>query len=93
MQTNEPKMREESTPEGAWTMTLLLFFYMLVNFADKIVVGLAGVPIMAELELTPKQFGLLGSWFFFLFSLSAIVVGFIANRVATRWVLLVLAAI
>src|SRR5262249_38754458 len=71
MQTDEPKMREESTPEGAWTMTLLLFFYMLVNFADKIVVGLAGVPIMAELELTPKQFGLLGSSFFFLFSSSA----------------------
>jgi MFS family permease len=74
-------------------MTFLLFLLMLVNFADKIVVGLAGVPIMTELNLDPEQFGQLGSSFFLLFSISAIVVGFIVNRIATRWVLLVLAAI
>src|SRR6202011_760749 len=38
-------------------------------------------------------FGLLGSAFFFLFSISAIAVGFLVNRVATKWVLLVLAVI
>ncbi len=81
------------TPKGAWTITFLLFLFMLVNFADKIVVGLAGVPIMTELKLEPEQFGLLGSSFFFLFSIAAIVVGFIVNKVATRWVLLVLAVI
>src|SRR6202163_4785065 len=81
------------TPKGAWAITFLLFLFMLVNFADKIVVGLAAVPIMTELKLDPAQFGLLGSSFFFLFSISAIVVGFIVNRIATRWVLLVLAAI
>jgi MFS transporter, ACS family, D-galactonate transporter len=66
---------------------------MLVNFADKIVVGLARVPIMTELELTPKQFGFLGSTFFFLFSTSAVIFGFIINPVATRWVLLGLALV
>jgi len=66
---------------------------MLVNFADKIVVGLAGAPIMDELKLQPEQFGLLGSSFFLLFSISAIIVGFIVNRVATRWVLLVMAVV
>jgi MFS family permease len=81
------------TPKGAWKITFLLFLFMLVNFADKIVVGLAGVPIMTELKLEPEQFGLLGSSFFFLFSVSAIVVGFIVNSIATRWVLLVLAVI
>ncbi|WP_426612113.1 MFS transporter [Bradyrhizobium sp. McL0616] len=81
------------TPKGAWTVTFLLFLFMLVNFADKIVVGLAGVPIMTDLKLEPEQFGLLGSSFFFLFSISAIVVGFIVNKVATRWVLLTLAVI
>jgi MFS family permease len=81
------------TPKGAWKITFLLFLFMLVNFADKIVVGLAGVPIMTELKLQPDQFGLLGSSFFFLFSISGIVVGFIVNRVPTRWVLLVLAII
>ncbi|WP_407178064.1 MFS transporter [Bradyrhizobium sp. STM 3562] len=84
---------KEPTPKGAWKITFLLFLFMLVNFADKIVVGLAGVPIMTDLKLEPEQFGLLGSSFFFLFSISAIVVGFIVNRVETRWVLLALALI
>src|SRR3981081_797261 len=81
----------QPTHKGAWKITFLLFLFMLVNFADKIVVGLAGVPIMTEMKLEPEQFGLLGSSFFFLFSIAAIVVGFIINRVATRWVLLALA--
>jgi sugar phosphate permease len=86
-------MTTQTTPKGAWKITFLLFLYMLVNFADKIVVGLAGVPIMTDLKLEPEQFGFLGSSFFFLFSISAIVVGFIVNRVDTRWVLLILALI
>src|ERR1700759_19706 len=81
------------TPKGAWTITFLLFLFMLVNFADKIVVGLAGVPIMTDLKLDAEQFGQLGSSFFLLFSISAIVVGFIVNTVATRWVLLAMAII
>lgn len=85
--------KSTETPKGAWTVTFLLFLFMVVNFADKIVVGLAGVPIMTDLKLEPEQFGLLGSSFFFLFSISAIVVGFIVNKVATRWVLLTLAVI
>jgi MFS family permease len=81
------------TPKGAWTVTFLLFLFMVVNFADKIVVGLAGVPIMTEMKLDAEQFGLLGSSFFFLFSISAIVVGFVVNKVPTRWVLLALAVV
>jgi MFS family permease len=86
-------MTAQPTPKGAWRITFLLFLFMLVNFADKIVVGLAGVPIMTELKLEPEQFGLLGSSFFFLFSIAAIIVGFIVNHVAARWVLLALALV
>src|SRR5713226_9914452 len=86
-------MTTQPTPKGAWKITFLLFLFMLVNFADKIVVGLAGVPIMTELKLDPEQFGQLGSSFFLLFSISAIIVGFIVNNVATRWVLLVMAIV
>src|SRR6185295_10007929 len=86
-------MTGQPTPKGAWKITFLLFLFTLVNFADKIVVGLAGVPIMNDLKLDPEQFGELGSSFFLLFSISAIIVGFIVNRVPTRWVLLVMAII
>src|SRR5437660_8646418 len=84
-------MSTQPAPKGAWRITFLLFLFMLVNFADKIVVGLAGVPIMKELKLEPEQFGLLGSSFFFLFSIAAVAVGFLVNRVSTRWVLFALA--
>ena len=63
-------MTAQPTPKGAWKITFLLFLFMLVNFADKIVVNLAGVPIKKELDLDPAQFGFLGSSFFFLFSIS-----------------------
>src|SRR5205085_4000928 len=91
--SGEKIMTTQPSPKEAWKITFLLFLFMLVNFADKIVVGLAGVPIMTELKLEPEQFGLLGSSFFFLFSFAAIVVGFIVNRIDTRWVLLALALI
>ena len=76
-----------------WTIVALLFGFMLINFADKIAVGLAGVPIMHELGLTPQQFGLVGSSFFLFFSISAIPVGYLANRVPARWLILVMAII
>jgi MFS transporter, ACS family, D-galactonate transporter len=77
-------------PRAAWLMVGLLFLFMLINFADKAVIGIAAVPLMTELRLSPRQFGLLGSSFFLLFSLSAIVTGFIVNHVQTRWALLVM---
>jgi ACS family D-galactonate transporter-like MFS transporter len=74
-------------------MTGLLFLFMLINFADKVVVGLAARPIMEELKLTPHEFGLIGSSFFFLFALSAVVVGFLTNRIQTRHILLAMAIV
>jgi MFS family permease len=49
--------------------------------------GDRGLPV----DLTPRKFGFLGSSFSFLFAVSGILVGFVANRIATRWVLLALA--
>ena len=84
---------QERPLKGAWGMTALLFLFMLINFADKVVVGLAAQPIMKDLNLDPKQFGLIGSSFFFLFAISAIVVGFISNRIETRRTLLIMAIV
>ncbi|HLG46935.1 MAG TPA: MFS transporter [Reyranella sp.] len=76
--------------KGAWGITFLLFLFMLINFADKIVVGLIG---FEGLGLSAEQFGLLGSSFFFLFAISAVVVGFVANRVQAKHTLLVMAMV
>src|SRR5580700_6801101 len=81
-------MDRTGTRREAWLIVALLFLFMVINFADKAVIGIAAVPIMQELQLTPSQFGLIGSSFFLLFALSAIVTGFVVNRVQTRWALL-----
>jgi MFS transporter, ACS family, D-galactonate transporter len=78
---------------GAWAIVALLFLFTVINFADKAVLGIAAVPIMRELELSPRQFGLVGSSFFLLFSISAVATGFLVNRIQTRWVLLVMGVI
>src|SRR5208282_5368522 len=82
------KAHPSETPKGGWLTVALLFLFMLINFADKAVIGIAAVPIMQEMKLSPREFGLVGSSFFLLFALSAVVTGFVVNRVQTRWVLL-----
>lgn len=77
----------------AWAVTAMLTAFMVLNFADKAVLGLVARPAMAELGLSPVQFGFIGSSFFFLFSLSAIVVGAISNRLSSRWLIFILSLI
>ena len=50
-------MSTRQPPKYAWVIVLLLFLFMLINFADKAVIGLAAGPIMKELELTPTAAG------------------------------------
>ena len=71
----------------------LVFLFMLVNYADKAVIGLSSVPIMRDLGLNNTQFGTLGSGFFLLFSVSGIAVGFAADRVRTNVVMLCMALV
>ena len=72
----------------------MLFLFQTLNFFDKLVFGLSAVPMMKELSLSPKEFGLIGSSFFLLFSLSGMAVGlFVIGRFPTKWILLILAAV
>ncbi|MGW0937664.1 MFS transporter [Streptomyces sp. NPDC002666] len=73
---------------GAWGTTWLLLTFMLVNFADKTVMGLAADPIREELGLTRGEFGTAQAAFFALFSLAALGVSFLTRRVRTTVLLL-----
>ncbi|SAK78221.1 major facilitator transporter [Caballeronia fortuita] len=75
-------------PRAAWMTTLLLTGLALINFLDKIVLGMVAVPLMRELNLSPAQFGVVAGSFFWLFAVSTVLVGFLSNRVQTRWLLL-----
>ncbi|MBV8337323.1 MAG: MFS transporter [Alphaproteobacteria bacterium] len=86
-------MPTTSDQKRAWLIVTLLFLFVLINFADKAVIGIAAVPIMQELKLSPREFGLVGSSFFLLFAFSAVATGFLVNSVQTRWVLLAMGLI
>ncbi|MEU5958885.1 MFS transporter [Streptomyces sp. NPDC047525] len=76
---------------GAWRTTWLLLAFMVVNFADKAVLGLAGPEIRADFGITRQEFGTAQSAFFALFSVAALVVSALTRRVRTTPLLLVLA--
>ncbi|MGW4484646.1 MFS transporter [Amycolatopsis sp. NPDC004368] len=77
----------------AWFIAVMLVVLMLVNWADKSVLGLAAVPISKEFGLSATQYGFISSSFFFLFSLSSVVVGILALRVRARWILAAIAVL
>ncbi|UUC95029.1 MULTISPECIES: MFS transporter [Comamonas] len=80
-------------PGRAWSIAALLSLFMLINFVDKIAIGLVAVPLMDEFKLTPSQYGVVASSFFWLFSISCVAGGFLANRFKAKWLLLGMAAI
>jgi MFS family permease len=65
----------------------------MINFADRAVIGLAGPAIIAELHLSASQWGLVGSSFFLLFSLSSVVTTAWSDWVGTRRILAGLAIV
>lgn len=83
-----------ATPAKAWIVTILLFFYTVVNFFDKLVIGLAAVPIMKEMHLTPGQYGMVASSFYTLYAVSGIAFGlFVVNRLRSKALLALLVLI
>jgi MFS transporter, ACS family, D-galactonate transporter len=88
-----PSHARESEQGRRWVVVASLFLFMLINFADKAVIGLVAIPMMHDMRLTHGQFGLVGSAFFVLFSISGVAVGLIADRVNMKWLLAALALI
>jgi len=84
----------EANGRQAWLVAILLFFFTAVNFMDKLVMGLAAVPIMKEFQLTPSQYGAAAGSFFFLYAVSGLLVGlFVVQHVSPKWLLVALVLI
>ncbi|MGG1677204.1 MFS transporter [Neobacillus sp. NRS-1170] len=56
----------------------------MINQIDKVVIGLVSVPLMKELHLSPSQWGIVGSSFFWFFILSSIILGGMADTKNTK---------
>ncbi|UED77705.1 MFS transporter [Brevibacillus sp. DP1.3A] len=72
------------------TMVMLFVLYM-INYADKTIAGYSAVPIMAEFSLNEKEWGLVGSSFFWLFSIAGIVGAALSDRIGTKKMLAIMA--
>src|SRR5436190_2378329 len=69
----QKQTRTRITPSG-WVMILLLLALGAINYADKAVLGLAAVPIIKDLHLSPTQYGLVSGSLFWLYALSSLLV-------------------
>ncbi|RAG84719.1 MFS transporter [Streptacidiphilus pinicola] len=89
--TSPGRGKERAGRAAGWRATWLLLAFMLVNFADKTVLGLAATPMMHDLGITHAQYGRAAAAFFALFSVAAFSVSALTRRVSTTVLLLVLA--
>jgi len=71
----------------------LLFLFMLINFQDKGILGLAAKPMMTDLGIDEARYGTIASSFYLLFSVASILVGFVINKTAAKWLLAGLALV
>ncbi|MGE8081697.1 MFS transporter [Peribacillus loiseleuriae] len=77
----------------AWLVIALLFLLTVISNADKAIIGFSSVSLIEELGLNSEQWGTVGSAFFFLYSISAILVGALADKIGMKRVIAGMAAI
>lgn len=81
------------TPKYSWIILLILVASGMINQVDKIIIGLVSVPLMKELHLSPSQWGIVGSSFFWFFTFSSFILGGMADSKNTKkmftWISLV----
>ncbi|MFL0364909.1 MFS transporter [Pseudobacillus sp. 179-B 2D1 NHS] len=73
-----------------WVVLVLLFFGMIINFADKSIIGLAAVPIMKDLNLSYAEWGIVGSSYYWLYPVTGVFGAALADRIGAKKVLGVL---
>lgn len=93
MGTRQQPATGPKTGVRGWVVLVMLFIFYIINFADKSVLGLAAGPIMKELSITPTQYGLISSAFFLVFSISALLVGFLVDSFRTKPILVIMALV
>ncbi|MGW9003025.1 MFS transporter [Brevibacterium casei] len=77
----------------AWSLTALLVVLYVVNYGDKAAFGIIAQALKDELGISAAQIGLVGSLFFFAFTIGGFFAGALNRWMSLRTVLLVLALV
>ncbi|WP_240139891.1 MFS transporter [Streptomyces sp. MUM 178J] len=80
-------------PHRARVVLVVLALFIVINAADKAVLGLTADPIKDDLGLSATEFGTIASSFYLLFSVSAVLVGLLGDRIRARPLLAALALV
>jgi MFS family permease len=73
----------------AWGVLAVVVGCTVVVFLDKALLGLVAHPLIKDLHLGTVEFGGISGASYLLFGITCLGVGFLADRVSPRWVLLV----
>lgn len=80
--------------KSAWYVVLLAALTQAINQIDKAVLSFAAEPIMAELDLTPAEYGVVAGALYMLFAVGGLVIAFFAApRFTPRNILIALLAV
>jgi MFS family permease len=70
-----------------WVTLGFVFFMFVIDYADKAIAGFAAIPISKEFGLSPIEWGIVGSSFFWSFIFANIFGGTLADKFGTKKVL------
>jgi MFS family permease len=84
----EPVRADEPVGARAWGVLAVVVGCTVVVFLDKALLGLVAHPVIRELHLSTVEFGGISGASYLLFGVTCLVVGFLADRISPRWVLL-----
>ncbi|MFZ3599387.1 MFS transporter [Streptomyces sp. BH104] len=82
---------EAASRATAWGLTSVLMLLYLINYGDKVLLGIVAQPLKDELGLSASQIGLAGSVFFFAMTAGGFLAGPLSKRAPLKWVLAALA--
>lgn len=68
-----------------FSVLAMLFVVTAINYMDRANLSVAGSHIQGDLALSPTQLGLLFSMFTWFYAMSQIPVGYLLDRIGSRW--------
>ncbi|RAP28558.1 MFS transporter [Brevibacillus laterosporus] len=75
----------------AWVTVVFLFVFYMINYLDKSIAGYSAAQIMQEMALSPTQWGLVGSSFFWFFAIAGVIGAGLSDKIGTKKVITIMA--
>ncbi|MEM9720932.1 MAG: MFS transporter [Bacteroidota bacterium] len=81
-------MKNQDTPKKTnfrWVIVVLLFFATTINYFDRFLIGVLAPYLEAEIGWSEMEYGYIVASFQFAYAVGTLLVGYIIDRVGTRW--------